>query len=178
MLYDAKKIAKLLNISTVTAYAKLKLDEIKPLIIIQNGKSFVNDKGLEAIRQNLKYNTNSNAEEASTTAEIEELKDDMIETLKNNIEFLKEQLIIKDNQLLSKDDQIKEINQLFENTQVLFKQEQEKTKTILAIPETIREHDVEIVNTLNQAMEKQKQSYLLEQQNQKKRGFLSSIFGN
>ena len=176
MLYDAKEIAKRLNISTVTAYAKLKLDEIKPLIISQNGKSFVDDKGLEAIKQSLKYNQSITEDEVSAT-EVEVLKDDMIESLKANIDFLKEQLSIKDQQLLSKDDQIKEINQLFTNTQVLFKQAQVQNQTILALPETIKEHDIELVNTLTSAMERQKEAFLAEKQNQKQKGFFSVLFG-
>ena len=58
MIYDAFKIAKHLNISKVTAYAKMKLPEIKPFIIMHNGKTCVDEKGLDAIKQSLKYNQN------------------------------------------------------------------------------------------------------------------------
>jgi aconitase B len=176
MLYDVTKIAKKLNTSKVTVYAKLKLEEIKPLIIRKNGKAYVDDDGLESIKQSLKYNQSNTAEEESAaTVEIELLKDDMIETLKTNIGFLIAQLNIKDDQLLSKDGQIKGINQLFENTQILFKQEQEKSITFLALPEVIKEHDIELVETLTATMKKQKEIFLKEEQNQKK-GFLKKIF--
>ena len=54
------------------------------------------------------------------------LKEDMIEILKNNVEFIKQQLNVKDGQLY-------DINKLLENTQVLFRQEQEKNKTSAVI---------------------------------------------
>lgn len=177
MLYDATKIAKKLNTSKVTVYAKLKLEEIKPLVIMKNGKSYVDDNGLESIKQSLKYNQSNVGEEvAAATVEIELLKDDMIETLKTNISFLIGQLNVKDEQLLSKDSQIKEINQLFENTQVLFKQEQEKSITFLALPEVIKEHDIELMETLTNTLKRQKEIYLIEEQNRKK-GFFNGIFG-
>lgn len=178
MLYDATKIAKRLNTSKVTVYAKLKLEEIKPLVIIKNGKSYVDDNGLESIKQSLKYNQNNKGEEeAAVTVEIELLKDDMIETLKTNIEFLIAQLNVKDEQLLSKDGQINGINQLFENTQVLFKQEQAKSKTFLALPEVIKEHDVELVETLTATLKKQKEIFLNTEQERKK-GFFKGFFSS
>jgi hypothetical protein len=176
MLYDATKIAKKLNTSKVTVYAKLKLAEIKPLVISKNGKAYVDEKGLECIKQSLKYNQSSiSEEEVAATAEMELLKDDMILTLKTNIGFLIDQLNVKDIQLLSKDDQIRGINQLFENTQVLFKQEQEKSMTFLALPEVIKEHDMELVDTMTAALKRQKEIFLREEQNQKK-GLFHSLF--
>ncbi|MBK5242901.1 hypothetical protein [Clostridium sp.] len=176
MLYDVTKIAKKLNTSKVTVYAKLKLEEIKPLIIRKNGKAYVDEDGLESIKQSLKYNqSNTGEEESAATVEIELLKDDMIETLKTNIVFLISQLNIKDEQLLTKDGQIEGINQLFENTQILFKQEQEKSITYLALPEVIKEHDIELVETLTATMKKQKDIFLKEEKNTKK-GFLNKFF--
>lgn len=178
MLYDATNIAKQLNISKVTVYAKLKLKEIKPLVINKYGKAYVDENGLESIKQSLKYNQSTIAEgEVAATAGIELLKDDMIETLKTNIDFLKKQLNVKDEQLLCKDDHIKGINQLFENTQVLFKQEQAKSITILALPEVIKEHDIELVETLTAALKRQKEEFLKEKHNQKK-GFFNGLFSS
>lgn len=173
MLYDANKIAEQLNISKVTAYAKMKLQEIKPLVINQNGKSFVDDKGLEAIRQSLKYNQNPEAESEGETevaaTEAELLKEDLIEILKNNVEFLKQQLNVKDAQ-------IHDIKKLLENTQVLFKQEQDKNKTILSLPETIKEHDIQLVNNLTLALERQRAKVAAEEELRKKKSFLKRIF--
>lgn len=55
-MYNAIYISKKLNISKVTAYAKMKLPEVKPFVILENGKSCVGDEGLEAIKQSLRYN--------------------------------------------------------------------------------------------------------------------------
>src|SRR5665647_270883 len=169
MIYDAFKIAKHLNISKVTAYAKMKLPEIKPFLIFHNGKTCVDDKGLEAIKQTLKYNQNSEAESEVAATVVTLLKEDMIEILKNNIEFIKEQLNVKDGQLYN-------INKLLENTQVLFKQEQEKNKVVLSLPETIKEHDIQLVNTLTQSLEKQRAITAAEEELRRKRGIFQRLF--
>lgn len=173
MLYDATKIARRLNISKVTAYAKLKLPEINSFIIRQNGKNLVDEKGLDAIKQSLKYNQ-SPEEEVAATIDMDTLKGDMINTLSSTIEFLKAQLNVKDEQMQS-------IKKLFENTQVLFKKEQEKN--VLALPEKIKEHDVEhdiqLVNTLTLAMENQRDKMKAEEEEaKKKKGFFQRIFRN
>ena len=169
MIYDAFKIAKHLNISKVTAYAKMKLPEIKPFLIFHNGKTCVDDKGLEAIKQTLKYNQNSEAESEVAATAVTLLKEDMIEILKNNIDFIKEQLNVKDGQLYN-------INKLLENTQVLFKQEQEKNKVVLSLPETIKEHDIQLVNTLTKSLEKQRAITAAEEDIRRKRGIFQRLF--
>lgn len=178
MLYDANKVSELFNISKVTAYAKLKLPEIKPLVIHKNGKVYVDDNGLEAVRQSLRYNKSQEAEAeievASTEAEL--LKEDLIEVLKNNVEFLKQQLSIKDAQMSAKDEQIHDIKKILENTQVLFKQEQDKNHTIAALPDTIKEHDIELVNKLNAALQRQRAIAAEEAELRKKKSFLQLIF--
>jgi hypothetical protein len=178
MLYDANKVSEVFNISKVTVYAKMKLPEIKTLVIHKNGKSYVDDNGLEAVRQSLRYNQNpeSEAQAEAASTETELLKEDLIEVLKNNIEFLKQQLTIKDAQMSTKDEQIHDIKKLLENTQVLFKQEQDKNNTILALPDTIKEHDIQLVNKLNQSLEKQKAIAAEEAELRKKKGFLHRIF--
>lgn len=167
MLYDATRIAKMLNISKVTAYAKMKLPEIKSFIIPQHGKNLVDEEGLEAIKQSLKYNQSSEDEVA--VADINVLKSDMINSLTSTIEFLKGQLNVKDEQMQS-------IKRLFENTQILFKKEQERSA--LGLPEIIEEHDIELVNALTLAMESQRAKAREEEaENKKKKGFFRKVFG-
>ena len=169
MIYYAFKIAKHLNISKVTAYAKMKLPEIKPFLITHNGKTCVDDKGLQAIKQSLKYNLNTDAEEEVAATVVTLLKEDMIEILKNNIEFIKEQLTVKDGQIYN-------INKLLENTQVLFKQEQEKNKIVLSLPETIKEHDILLVNNLNESLERQRAKTAAEESLYRKKGLFHRLF--
>ncbi|MCB2295218.1 hypothetical protein LGK95_17175 [Clostridium algoriphilum] len=169
MIYDAFKIAKHLKISKVTAYAKMKLPEITPFIISHNGKTCVDEKGLEAIKQSLKYNQNAEAESEVAATAVTVIKEDMIEILKNNIEFIKQQLTVKDGQLYN-------INKLLENTQVLFKQEQEKNKMVLSLPETIKEHDIQLVNTLTQSLERQRAKTEAEEALHKKKGLFKRLF--
>jgi len=167
MIYDALKISKKLKISKVTVYTKMKLPEIKAFLIFHNGKTCVDDEGLEAIKQCLKYNQTAEEEVAAT--EVTLLKEDMIEILKNNIEFLKEQLNVKDGQLY-------DINKLLENTQILFRQDQEKNKAILSLPETIKEHDVQLINTLTETLEKQRAKVVAAEVNNKKKGVFERLF--
>lgn len=172
MIYDAFKIAKNLNISKVTAYAKMKLPEVKPFLISHNGKTCVDEKGLEAIKQCLKYNQTAESEVAATVVAstvVTLLKEDMIEILKNDIEFIKQQLNVKDGQLY-------DINKLLENTQVLFKQEQEKNKIVLSFPETIKEHDIQLVNTLTQSLERQRDNAVAEEILHRKKGIFQRLF--
>ena len=117
MLYDATRIAKKLNVSKVTVYAKMKLPEIRSFLISENGKSLVDEKGLEAIKQSLKYNQSSETELAATDMGI--LKGDMINSLTGTIEFLKEQLNVKDEQMQS-------IRKLFENNKSCLKRNKKK----------------------------------------------------
>jgi len=169
MMYDALRISKKLNISKVTVYAKMKLPEIKAFLIFHNGKTCVDDEGLDAIKQSLKYNQTSEEEVAATTAsEVTLLKEDMIDILKNNIEFLKEQLIVKDGQLY-------DINKLLENTQILFRQDQEKNKAVLSLPETIKEHDIQLLNTLTQTLERQR-AKVASEESQGKKGIFQRLF--
>ncbi|GCD09979.1 hypothetical protein [Clostridium tagluense] len=167
MIYDALKVSKRLNISKVTVYAKMKLPEIKAFLIFHNGKTCVDEEGLEAIKQSLKYNQTSEEEIAAT--DITSLKEDMIEILKNNIEFLKEQLTVKDGQLY-------DINKLLENTQILFRQDQEKNKAILSLPETIKEHDIQLVNKLTQTLERQKAKAAAEEELHRKKSIFQRLF--
>jgi hypothetical protein len=178
MLFDANKVSELLNISKVTAYAKMKLPEIKPIVIHKNGKAFVDEKGLDAIKQSLRYNQNIEwaAEAEAATTEAELLKEDIIEVLKNNIEFLKQQLTVKDTQMSAKDEQIYDIKRLLENTQVLFKQEQDKNNTILALPETIKEHDIKLVNQLTESLAKQRAIAAEEAELNRKKGLFQRFF--
>jgi len=167
MIYDALKVSKRLNISTVTVYAKMKLPEIKAFLIFHNGKTCVDEEGLEAIKQCLKYNQTADDEVAATG--ITQLKEDMIDILKNNIEFLKEQLSVKDGQLY-------DINKLLENMQILFRQDQEKNKAILSLPETIKEHDIQLVNNLTQTLERQKIKAAAEEELHRKKGIFQRLF--
>mgnify|MGYP001602004634 CR=1 FL=1 len=169
MIYDAFKIAKHLNISKVTAYAKMKLPEVKPFLISHNGKTCVEEKGLEAIKQALKYNQSSEAESEVAVTVVNLLKEDMIEILKSNIEFIKQQLNVKDGQLY-------DINKLLENTQILFKQEQEKNKIVLSLPETIKEHDIQLVNNLTQSLERQRANAVAEEVLHRKKGIFQRLF--
>lgn len=162
MLYDANKIAEELNISKTTANIQLKLTAVEPYLTIGNNNSFVNEEGLEIIKQSLKHNETEEVEVAVT--EIEAFKIDIIETLKNDLEFLKEQLDVKDAQ-------IQDMKNLFENTQHLFLQEQENNKFFLTLPEIIRERDLDIFNNLTQSINRPSRKEIQKQRKREKNFF-------
>ena len=166
MIYDSFEIAKYLNISKITAYDKMKLPEVKTFLIAHNGKTCVDEKGLEVIKQSLDYNKTSEAELAATV--VNPLKEDMIEILKNEIEFIKQQLNIKDEQL-------HDINKLLENTQILFRHKKEKNKIVLSLPKTIKEHDIQLVNSLTKSLERQRIK-TAEEELHRKKGIFQKLF--
>lgn len=185
-LYSAKEISKKLNISVVTAYAKFKLDEIKPYLINKNGKNYVNDDGIEAIRQSM----DTRVIDSNTIEPDEAEKDnDRLETLviytlqkqveelnkeKNlirrekseEIESLREQLCIKDKQIETRD-------KLDQSMQLILKAEQNKNKEIV---KTIKDHDVELVNTLIAALDKKKE--LSKHEDRVRKGIFSFLFAS
>jgi hypothetical protein len=168
MLYDTAKISEQCNISRRTAYVKLKLPEVKSLVINKNGRLFVDEEGLGYIKESLKQGHQAETEIAGMEAEL--LKEDMIDVLKSDNEFLKKQLDVKD-------EQIEGIKKLLENNQVIFQQEQEKNKTVLNLSEVIKEHDIELVNRLSKALEIQRaKAAEQEEELQKKKGFFKRLF--
>jgi hypothetical protein len=178
-MYDVGEIASILNVSKVTVYSKLKLKEVRPFIVKKEGKTYVLEEGFNLIKQNLKSNISLNLEEeataeqeaaTTTTEELNNLKDNLIETLKQQVEHLKEQLSIKDNQLASKD-------KLLENMQVLLKQDKDQNDIILSLPEKIKEHDIELVNTLAESLARRKEEFEETELKQPKKSFWDLLKG-
>lgn len=154
-MYDVNEVAKLIGISKVTVYKKLKkLKGLEPYIVVKDDKTYVLEDGIEVIKLSLQVNKEVNSEVE------DEVASEVISTelIVNNqfINLLTEQLIEKDNQLREKDKQIAELIGLNKNNQVLLKQQQDKEINQLQLEEHFQEVDQKLID-LREKMDKKKE---------------------
>ena len=129
-MFTVEEVSKLLSVSKVTIYAKLKKYESK--VVVKQGKKYVTEELLSLIKQelNLKECLKDNLKVENNTGainqEIATDRDDLINLNQDLINFLKQQLEEKDIQLREKDKQIEELINLNKNNQILLKQQQDK----------------------------------------------------
>lgn len=157
-MYTVKELSNLLQVSKVAIYNKLKLKEMESFIVKRNSVTFVDEKGVEVLREI--FNLKSTIKEVETEAEHEvaasvenskfkydlNLKDDglnhgsneLVEGLKEEIETLKEvnnnlwmQLKTKDKQINELLDRIKESQELVKNGQILLKEKEQHNPVML-----------------------------------------------
>jgi len=137
LIYDIGKVAEITHVSKVTIYRKLKLQEIKPFIITKNNKQFLDEKGINIIKEMLNVTTDeitelnskdieqpSNPEIAISITDLMSVKDTLIESLQSNSELLKKELDIKNNQIES-------LHKLIENNQILLKEKPQQDIRLL-----------------------------------------------
>lgn len=159
MMYSISDLSKLLSVSKVTIYSKIKLKEIQPYIVKQQGMTFIKEEGLSKVRDSLSLKTFTNygneaeAGEEPETVENEGFKEDL-NTIKDYIETLKEDKLNLWKQLEEKDKQITELlsriesmSKLVENSQVLLKSKEDD-------PLLLEEHFIEFDKKLEVMKEK------------------------
>ena len=125
-MFTVEEVSKLLSVSKVTIYAKLKKYESK--VVVKQGKKYVTEELLSLIKQelNLKECLKVENNTGAINQEIATDRDDLINLNQDLINFLKQQLEEKDIQLREKDKQIEELINLNKNNQILLKQQQDK----------------------------------------------------
>lgn len=145
MLLTVEETAIKLGVSKTTIYNKLKLKEYQCKIVKKQGKSMIDDDLFNLIKDSLKVQNEVESEEVNndTNAEIATDNDDLINFNKELIQSLLEQL-------KEKDKQIAELHKLIENSQVLLKEEQQKSEQQLYLAE----HFTEMDNKLKDLQEK------------------------
>ena len=162
-------MSKLLSVSKVTIYAKLKKYESK--VVVKQGKKYVTEELLSLIKQelNLKECLKDNLKVENNTGainqEIATDRDDLINLNQDLINFLKQQLEEKDIQLREKDKQIEELINLNKNNQILLKQQQDKEINQKLLEDHFQEVDEKLMD-LRERMDEKKKS-------KKKFGFFS-----
>lgn len=138
MVYTVSQLAELLKITKQTVYMKMKLKEVEKYITKRQGISYIDEKGLSIIQDNLrlkvhesdntKINKDDTLKEVATDSEAFKFNEDYIN-------YLKEQLTIKDNIIKEKDALLKE--QLIKsNAQLDKSQELTKNSQILQLKST------------------------------------------
>ena len=170
MLYTIAEISKLIGLSKVSIYKKLKLKELEIHLSKKQGVTYITEEGFNLIKENLKLNDEVKKKDKSKN--IDNIVNDYIATdtesfnLKiDYINTLKQQLNEKDSQINEKDSQIKELTTalgkaqgLHQNTQVLLRHEQEQPLLL----KHINELDDKFIK-VRENMRQQKEEYIQEE---------------
>ena len=160
-MFTVEEVSKLLSVSKVTIYAKLKKYESK--VVVKQGKKYVTEELLSLIKQELnlkeclKYNLKVENNTGAINQEIATDRDDLINLNQDLINFLKQQLEEKDRQLREKDKQIEELINLNKNNQILLKQQQDKEINQKLLEDHFQEVDQKLMD-LRDRMEEKKNS--------------------
>ena len=160
-MFTVEEVSKLLSVSKVTIYAKLKKYGSK--VVVKQGKKYVTEELLSLIKQelNLKECLKDNLKVENNTGainqEIATDRDDLINLNQDLINFLKQQLEEKDIQLREKDKQIEELINLNKNNQILLKQQQDKEINQKLLEDHFQEVDQKLMD-LRDLMEEKKNS--------------------
>ena len=160
-MFTVEEVSKLLSVSKVTIYAKLKKYGSK--VVVKQGKKYVTEELLSLIKQelNLKECLKDNLKVENNTGainqEIATDRDDLINLNQDLINFLKQQLEEKDIQLREKDKLIEELINLNKNNQILLKQQQDKEINQKLLEDHFQEVDQKLMD-LRDRMEEKKNS--------------------
>lgn len=156
-MFTVEEVSKLLSVSKVTIYAKLKKYESK--VVVKQGKKYVTEELLSLIKQelNLKECLKVENNTGAISQEIAMDRDDLINLNQDLINFLKQQLEEKDIQLREKDKQIEELINLNKNNQILLKQQQDKEINQKLLEDHFQEVDQKLMD-LRDRMEEKKNS--------------------
>ena len=156
-MFTVEEVSKLLSVSKVTIYAKLKKYESK--VVVKQGKKYVTEELLSLIKQelNLKECLKVGNNTGAINQEVATDRDDLINLNQYLINFLKQQLEEKDIQLREKDKQIEELINLNKNNQVLLKQQQDKEINQKLLEDHFQEVDQKLMD-LRDRMEEKKNS--------------------
>ena len=149
-MFTVEEVSKLLSVSKVTIYAKLKKYESK--VVVKQGKKYVTEELLSLIKQelNLKECLKVENNTGAINQEIATDRDDLINLNQDLINFLKQQLE-------EKDKQIEELINLNKNNQVLLKQQQDKEINQKLLEDHFQEVDQKLMD-LRDRMEEKKNS--------------------
>lgn len=143
-MYTVEEAATKLNVSKVTIYSKLKI--YSDMVIIKQGKRYIDEELLNLIKDTLKSKNDLNYDENSSEFENSENVD-----VSNDSEYLtnlnSELISTLIEQLKEKDKQIDHLMKLNENNQVLLKEQQSKDLKLL------QDHFNEVDNKLIQIRE-------------------------
>lgn len=168
-LYTIAEISNLIKVSKVSIYKKLKLKELKPHILKKQGITYVDEIGFNLIKDSFNLNDeikivknevkSDEKEEFNSAGDVEIAIDTELLSLKNDyINELKEENKKLWEQINRLNERLKGEQELHRNTQVLFKNNQDKKVLEL---QALEEHFKDLDNRLlkvREKMEKRKEN--------------------
>ena len=179
MLYTVQQVASKLNVSKVTIYNKVKLNEFKDKIVIKQGQAMITEDLLNLIKDTLKltnsFNTNENTSTSGEAQEATEepqsadditIDDSVVNMNKELLNALLDQLKEKDKQIEELNERLKQEQELNKNNQVL---QLRQPQDIKALEEHFQDLDTKLEEVKGNMIHRK------EQQDQPK-GFFSKIF--
>lgn len=154
---SVKQFSERAGVSSQAVYKQLN-NKLKKFKKVENGKTYVNIRGLSCFV-------------ATNSTNVVQPVEQMIEVLKEQLKAKDEQIRALNEQLKAKDETLKNAMRITENTQILLKNQQEKSMP--AIEEKHKEQlDQEKKEQLNE-IEKLKN----ELEKEKNKGFFARLFG-
>lgn len=154
---SVKQFSERAGVSSQAVYKQLN-NKLKKFKKVENGKTYVNIMGLSCF-----VSTNS--------TNVEQPVEQMIELLKEQLKAKDEQIRALNEQLKAKDETLKNAMRITENTQILLKNQQEKSMP--AIEEKNKEQlDQEKKEQLNEI-----EMLKNELEKEKNKGFFARLFG-
>lgn len=143
MIYTVEQVANKLNVSKVTIYNKLKLNQFKDKTVTKQGQTMLDDDLVNLIKDSLKFtyrftdtdNIDTPIETNETLEENENpqdttIDDDVLNINKDLVKALLEQLKEKDVQLNNLNERLKQEQELNKNNQVLQLRQPQETKQL------------------------------------------------
>jgi hypothetical protein len=143
MIYTVEQVANKLNVSKVTIYNKLKLNQFKDKTVTKQGQTMLDDDLINLIKDSLKFtyrftdtdNIDTPIEPKETLEENENpqdtiINDDVLNINKELVKALLEQLKEKDVQLNNLNERLKQEQELNKNNQVLQLRQPQETKQL------------------------------------------------
>lgn len=131
MIHTISEVVKITGLSKVTIYKRIKLPSMQKYITKKQGKTAINDAGVNEIKASVKINTKSNDKEGNK-ADAEPNKhyetainEEFVKVSKDYLNRLTLDIEKQSEQLEEKDTQIKTLHAMLTNMQVLMREQNE-----------------------------------------------------
>ena len=164
MLYTVSEISELIGLSRVTLYKKIKSLEMSTHISKKQNVTYIDEEGLNLIKDNLQGLSNEEEHNASDDYIAIDSEDSSLN--KDMFNLLKTQLMEKDKQLSEANERLKQAHKLIENNQVLLKDKPKQE--MLQLESHFEDLDIKLEAVKNNMIERKEQ--------QRKKGFLNNLF--
>lgn len=160
MLYDVEQAAIKLNVSKMTIYNKIKLNEFKSKTIKKAGKTYLDDDLINLIKDSLKIKNEVDSDniEYDEKQEIAMDKDNLINLNKDLFDALSEQLKVKDMQIADLNSRLAAEQELTKNMQVL--QLKQQPQNILQLEVHFKELDFKLAEIREEMQQRKNKNKL------------------